>query len=134
MSSVLDSIRDRIATDTEPDSPRTPPMPVADALDILANDRRRIVIDVLARVDDGEITKGHLSELVAGRETHTRPDRLPGAARKRLYVSLHQNILPKLDSAGVIQYDDPDVEVTDRVHALQDAKHALEDSLRGDRA
>lgn len=134
MSSVLDSIRDRIATDTEPDSPHTPPMPVADALDILANERRRIVIDILARTDDGEITKSDLSELVAGRETHRRPDRLPGAARKRVYVALHQSVLPTLDTADVIQYDDPDIEITDRVHALQDAKTALEHSLRGDHA
>jgi hypothetical protein len=128
--SVLNSLKDAFSTTDTPDEPV---MPVPDALDVLANHRRRLVIDVLARTD-GEITKRELSELVAGRETQTRPDRVPTDARKRVYVSMHQSVLPKLDTLDVVDYDDPDVVVTDRVHALQDAKHALHQSLRGDSA
>jgi len=127
--SVLESIRDRIQSDDQ-DAPRTPTIDVDDAIDVLANERRRYILDVLARVDD-EIDKGELAELVAAREYQTRIRHLTGQQRKRVYVALHQSTLPKLDGAGIIDYDDPVVEPTDRITVLTDAKQALNESLRG---
>lgn len=83
--------------------------PSAVSLDIAfeagANDRRRRVLQYLA--EHGETDLAELSEVVAAAEYDGEtPETISGQRRKRVYVSLYQTHLPKLDGMGLVDYDD----------------------------
>jgi len=77
--------------------------------DVLSNERRKMVIDLLCEERTG-ISARHLSEYIAERETGESPP--PRNKRQSAYVSLHQTHLPKLDELGIIEYDQSDKTVT----------------------
>lgn len=72
--------------------------------DILRNSRRRAVINHL-RMAGTSMTLGELAEQIASDECDASVKQLTSKQRKRVYVSLHQNHLPKMDSKGVVNYD-----------------------------
>jgi len=71
--------------------------------ELLSNERRRHVIDILLSVDS--IDKGSLTDRVAGRELQKQPEKLTSKERKRVLVGLHQCHLPKLEDAKVVEID-----------------------------
>src|SRR6056297_3088366 len=71
---------------------------------ILKNGRRRRVIKYL-RDAEGEVTLSDLAEHIAAIENDTTPAQLTSSQRKRVYVGLYQCHLPKMDDAGVIEYN-----------------------------
>lgn len=102
-----------------------------DALgDIINNDRRRFVVDALAEEFSGDerITTADLADHVTARETGDDIDAIDTTERKRVYVSLYQTHLPKLDKLGVLEWDKHNdgaaikpVEETQRVARVLDA-------------
>jgi len=75
-----------------------------EVFDLLSSARRRYVIYVLrTRSEPMEVTD--LAEEVAAWENDTTIDELSSQERKRVYVSLYQTHIPKLASAGVVDYD-----------------------------
>ena len=70
---------------------------------LIGNQRRLLLLRELTEVGD-EATVRELSERLAAKETGTWPP--PRAARQSVYVSLIQTHLPKLDNAGLIEYDE----------------------------
>lgn len=71
---------------------------------ILKNGRRRRVIQYLMDTEQ-EVTLSDLAEHIAAIENDTTPARLTSSQRKRVYVGLYQCHLPKMDDAGVIEYN-----------------------------
>jgi DNA-binding transcriptional ArsR family regulator len=71
---------------------------------ILSNERRRYVLHYLDRVEP-EAELSDLTEQVAAWENGVDVADLTYDQRKRVYTSLHQTHLPKLDDAGVVDYD-----------------------------
>jgi hypothetical protein len=51
------------------------------------------------------MTLNELAEQIAGDENDIGVEDLSSQQRKRVYVSLHQNHLPKMDDMGVVDYD-----------------------------
>jgi DNA-binding transcriptional ArsR family regulator len=74
-------------------------VPVADALEALADERRRAVVRVL----DGTEGPVPLQELAT--EIRRRPDGAQDRDRERIVVDLHHRTLPKLDTLGIVDYD-----------------------------
>jgi hypothetical protein len=72
--------------------------------DLLSNKRRRYVISKLRRAD-GAVSVNELSEAVAAWENDVDVDELTDKQVKRVYVSLYQIHVPKLDEAGLVDYD-----------------------------
>lgn len=72
--------------------------------DILSNARRRFVISYL-REHDEPIGLNRLSEEVAAWENDTTVAELSDKQIKRVYVSLYQTHVPKLDEHGLVEYD-----------------------------
>lgn len=71
---------------------------------ILSNRRRREVLRCLRdREDSAEI--GELARQIAARENDVAIEAVTHEQRKSVYTSLHQNHLPRLDDAGVIEAD-----------------------------
>lgn len=75
--------------------------------DILSSPRRRYVLYYLKQVDE-PIELTDLAEQVAAWENETTPESLTDQERKRVYVSLYQTHIPKLDEAGIVTYDQDD--------------------------
>lgn len=74
-----------------------------DIFNILRNSRRRAVICHLRTART--ITLSELAEQIASDECDTSVEQVSSEQRKRVYVSLHQNHLPKMDRKGVVNYD-----------------------------
>lgn len=72
--------------------------------DVLYNRRRRQVIRYLLEHDQ-TATTSDLAEAIAAEENDVPIAQLSSSERKRVYVGLYQNHLPKLDDVGVIDYD-----------------------------
>lgn len=70
----------------------------------LSNSRRRGVIYCLERAD-GAIEVSRLTTLVAAMENETTPENVTYSERKRVYTSLHQSHLPKMDDLGIVEFD-----------------------------
>lgn len=72
--------------------------------DILSNPRRRYVLFYLREHED-EIGLQELASEVAAWENEVEVEELTRAQRKRVYVSLYQTHIPKLESAGIVEHD-----------------------------
>jgi len=83
-------------------------LPEADIHDVLRNDRRRMVIELLGDADE-PVTARELSEAIAARETGEDPP--PRDVRQSVYISLQQTHLPKLAELGIVEYDEQTKEV-----------------------
>jgi len=73
-----------------------------DIYDVLSNERRTMVLELLAAADPQDL--GDLAEEIAARETGERPP--PRNKRTSVYVTLHQTHLPKLATLSIVEYDD----------------------------
>jgi len=72
--------------------------------ELLKNRRRRRVLEHL-RANGGESTLSDLAEHIAALENDVEVAQLSSDQRKRVYIGLYQCHLPKLDGAGVVDYD-----------------------------
>jgi hypothetical protein len=72
--------------------------------DLLSNPRRRYVLYYLSEVDE-PIQLRDLADQVSSWENEIPVDELSNQQRKRVYVSLYQTHIPKLEDAGVVSYD-----------------------------
>jgi len=71
---------------------------------MLSNQRRRYVLYYLNR-EPGPVSLRDLAERIAAWENDIDVDELDYKQRKRVYTSLHQTHLPKLDDVGIVDYD-----------------------------
>lgn len=71
---------------------------VDEVLDVLKNERRRLVIEVLA--EEGMMTWEDLPREVANRQAGGSATELE---RKRVHVSLYQSHIPRLKDRGVVE-------------------------------
>jgi DNA-binding transcriptional ArsR family regulator len=83
-------------------------LPETDIHDVLRNDRRRMVIELLGDSEE-PVTARELSEAIAARETGEEPP--PRDVRQSVYISLQQTHLPKLADLGIVEYDEQTKEV-----------------------
>ena len=78
--------------------------------EILSNTRRRMVLYYL-RWYGGSVSVRELVGEIAALQNGVAVEDLTQQQRKRVYVSLYQTHLPKLEEAGLIEYDDDKGEV-----------------------
>jgi hypothetical protein len=84
------------------------PLSRDDVFHLLQNARRRGVVRYLSEQSDDDESvyeMGAIAEQVAAWENDKPLAQLTSAERQRVYISLYQNHLPKLDEAGVIEYN-----------------------------
>jgi hypothetical protein len=72
--------------------------------DVLRNQRRRYVLQYLKR-NETPVELGDLASQVAAWEYDTTVDEVTSAQRKRVYTTLQQTHLPKMDEAKIVEYD-----------------------------
>jgi DNA-binding transcriptional ArsR family regulator len=78
---------------------------------ILSNSRRRYIIYYLAEVG-GEMSLKQLATKIAAAESDTTESEVAPEERQRVYISLYQTHLPKLEETGVAVYDEDERTVT----------------------
>ncbi|MFB6120545.1 MAG: hypothetical protein ABEJ68_05445 [Halobacteriaceae archaeon] len=94
-----------IETDAGTSLPESDDPPRLDEVfSILQNSRRRLVLRYL--VERAETTQGELAEHIAAVENGIDRAEVTSTQRKRVYISLYQSHLPKLDDANAIEFDD----------------------------
>jgi DNA-binding transcriptional ArsR family regulator len=71
---------------------------------LLGNERRRHAVEILRRRDEA-ITLDALATRVAAAENDVAVGEVTGRQRKRVYTSLQQTHLPRLDEAGAVTFD-----------------------------
>jgi DNA-binding transcriptional ArsR family regulator len=81
-------------------------IPRDDFFEILSNRRRRQVIQLLEQRPDGRAELSELVDRIAAWENGTAVDQLSYDDRKSVHISLYQHHAPKMDEAGVIDYDE----------------------------
>lgn len=82
-----------------------------DCFDLLSNHRRRFTLHYLQQAENGT-ELGELAEQVAAWENETPREEISYDQRKRVYTSLQQVHLPRMDDAGVVEFDDREGTVT----------------------
>lgn len=90
-----------------------------ETFDLLSNHRRRYTLHYLkANGESAEL--GTLSDYVAAWENEIPPNEVSYDQRKRVYTSLQQVHLPRMDKMGVVEFDDRDgvVELTPAAQQL----------------
>lgn len=92
------------------------PLDRAEIHSVLSNDRRWHVLELLDEERSRDLRS--LADEIAARESGTSP--APRDLRQSVYVTLHQNHLPRLDSLDIVEYDDTakTVELDDRARDL----------------
>ena len=73
--------------------------------DVLANQRRRFAVHLLKREEDDSIAIGDMAEQIAAWENGIDTKEITGNERKRVYTALQQSHLPKMDDAGVVDFN-----------------------------
>ena len=71
--------------------------------EMLSSRRRRHALQMLADTDETDL--GTLAEQVAAWENEKPVSAVSSNERKRVYTSLQQSHLPKLDDAGLVEFD-----------------------------
>ena len=102
MSSIDTSLPEEITSVTADKSDETLSKDVI--FELLKNRRRREVLQYLLDAE-GTVTLGELAEQIAAWENDTEVTALSSDQRKRVYVALYQTHLPKMDDAGIVDYD-----------------------------
>jgi len=73
--------------------------------DVLANQRRRFAMHLLKGEHDDQIAIGDMAEQIAAWENGIDMAEITGSERKRVYTALQQSHLPKMDDAGVVEFN-----------------------------
>lgn len=81
-----------------------------DVFEILRNARRRLAVQILA--DEGcPVALADLATAIAALENEKAVDDVAPEERKRVYISLYQCHVSKMDEAGIVEYDDESMDV-----------------------
>lgn len=115
------------------DSHQSPDLPLDVVFELLKNQRRRRVLRYLEEESE-TVDLGTLAEELAAEENDKSPRALSSSERKRVYISLYQCHLPKLDDAGVIDFESNrgTISRTDRTSAFTHYLDRMADSDRDD--
>lgn len=80
-----------------------PDTDAAELCELVANDRRRRVLRILAAGEP--MSMGELAERLAAREHAVAVAEVTADQRKRTYVSVYQTHVPRLEQAGLVTTD-----------------------------
>jgi len=77
----------------------------SEIFDLLRNQRRRFVLHYLKNNPDEAVALGTLADQVAAWEYEIPLEEVSSTQRKRVYTTLQQSHLPKMDEAGIVEFD-----------------------------
>lgn len=107
--------------DSIPSADRGEQLPREDVFEVLSNARRRCIVHYLKKHEGRRVELRELVDYVAAWEDDTTVDQLDSQKRKSVYAAIRQTHLPKLEDAGIIEYEHMrgEVELTDHIREVQ---------------
>jgi len=81
------------------------PVPRDDVFDVLSNARRRCALHYMKQNEDRRVELRELVDHVAAWENDTSIENLESSNRKCVYTALRQSHLPRMERAGIVEYD-----------------------------
>ncbi|RLM41262.1 hypothetical protein DVK00_20425 [Haloarcula sp. Atlit-47R] len=90
-----------LSSDHEPEPPAVS-VPFDALLDVAQSERRRQCLRAVN--EHGQLELTDLAEIVAATEVNTTREQLQSQQRKRVYVSLYQTHVPKLDDTRLVRW------------------------------
>ncbi|ELY88699.1 hypothetical protein C483_15212 [Natrialba hulunbeirensis JCM 10989] len=84
--------------------PEPEPLSKGEVFEVLRNQRRRYVLHFLKQ-DGRPVELGDLAQQLAAWEYETTLEGVTPAQRKRVYTTLQQTHLPKMDEVGILHFD-----------------------------
>jgi len=110
---------DGSAADGDDHDATNEPLSKGEIFEVLRNQRRRYVVQYLKQ-DDRPVELGDLAQQVAAWEYDTSLEGVTPEQRKRVYTTLQQTHLPKMDSSGILRFDSDQglIESTDRTRDI----------------
>jgi ribosomal protein S24E len=113
---LLDTLRSTL--DQTDNTTETPSITTSDALDVLSNARRRKIIAYLAEHDDTVVPVRDIADHLAA----------TGDDRTAAYVACLQQHIPRMESYGIVEYDEPakQVAVCEEVYVLSRVKREID--------
>jgi DNA-binding transcriptional ArsR family regulator len=102
--------------------------------EVLSNSRRRLVLSMVRRRDE-PVPVSTLSTAVGAHEAGISPEEVDASEQKRVYVSLYQSHIPKLEAAGLVEYNDESrtVKGTPAASEIDDYLSPVEPTLQWER-
>ncbi len=94
---------------TEPETPPTE-IQLETAFDLLSNRRRLLVIKYLSEHQEAELSG--IAEHIAALESDIPQEDVEKKDRKRVFISLYQTHIPRLEEHGIVEYDSDEGVVT----------------------
>ena len=91
-------------SELETDADESEAISLDEIYSVLRNRRRRFVLSELESPEES-LKIGDLAEQIAAIENDKPRSAVRSKERKRVYISLYQSHLPKLDELGVVRYD-----------------------------
>ncbi|GGN88329.1 MULTISPECIES: DUF7344 domain-containing protein [Haloarcula] len=73
--------------------------------EVLSNSRRRFILATL-RQSESPMKVTRLARLIGAYEDDVPPSEISATEEKRVYVSLYQSHIPKLEATGFVEYDE----------------------------
>lgn len=89
-----------LSTDTDGEPP-----PREEIFDVLSNERRQCILHYLRQQDDRRVDLRELVDYVTAWENDTTTEAIGTDQRKRVYTALRQSHLPRLERAGLVEYE-----------------------------
>jgi len=86
---------------------------------LLSNHRRRYALHAAKATEGEEVELSELAEQVAAWENGKPQSEITSTERHRVYTSMQQTHLPTMDRAGIVEYDNGTVEVTEQAQDLE---------------
>lgn len=99
------TIKDALSIDDRRYVPPNDQLSRDDIFQVLSNDRRRYTLHYLKQREDERVPLRDIVDTVAAWENGTTVQELDSNTRKCVYTALRQSHLPRLDDAGVVDYD-----------------------------
>jgi hypothetical protein len=93
--------------DRQTEEPDKPDLTRDECFELLSNHRRRYTLHYLQQ-NGNQATLGELADQIAAWENDIPPEEVSYDQRKRVYTSLQQVHLPRMDDTGVVEFDDRD--------------------------
>lgn len=100
-----------------PDQRKFTPSEKGEIFQLLSNHRRRYTIRFCK--ENGSATLAELAEHIAALEQDKSLSEITSSERKRVYTSLQQTHLDRLEDAGMIRYDGDQIELTEQAKKLE---------------
>jgi len=85
--------------------------------DLLSSHRRRYVLHA-CKQHEGPVTLSELAEQIAAWEHDKTVEEITSTERKRVYTSLQQTHLDRMEAADMIRYEGDEIELTEGTEAL----------------